>query len=127
MHIRFLPLLMLVFLPACGGSNPPVAPPPVETGEALKELGEVYKYISVQKLATPRKAEDLTEYEGTLAGALPKIRAGDIVVIWGVGYSSGSSQVLAYGKDASSNGGPVLLRNGTIKAMTAAELQAAKK
>ena len=123
---HFLPLILIAALPACG-SNTPVAPPPVDTGEALKELGEVYKYLSAQKLSPPRKVEDLEEYEGTLAGALPKIKAGEIVVAWGLGYSSGSSQVQAHAKDAPTSGGQVLLRNGTVKYMTASEFQAARK
>lgn len=128
MRIRFLPILLVaVALPACGSTNTPIAATPVPIGDALKEIGETYKYIAAQKQQAPRKADDLAEYSGSLEGALPLIRSGEIVVVWGVGYSSGSNQILAHGKDAASNGGPVLLRNGTVKEMTATEFAASKK
>jgi hypothetical protein len=119
-------LALAAFLPGCGGSTPE-PPPPVETGAALKEIAEVYRYIVTQKAPTPRKVEDLVEYEGSLPGALPKIRDGQIVVVWGIGYSPGSTQVLAYAKDVPASGGSVLLRNGTVKDMSADEFRAAKK
>jgi hypothetical protein len=127
MRVCYLPLLVVVLLlPACG-SNTPAPPPAVETGEALQELAEVYKYLVAQKVPPPRKPEDLAEYSGSLEGAMPLIRSGDIVVVWGAGYSSGSSQVLAYEKDAATSGGKVLLRNGTVKHMSADEFRAAKR
>src|SRR5262245_3419232 len=127
MSVRLLLLLGFVsLLPACG-SNTPTPPPPVETGEALKELGEVYKYFSVQRINPPRKVDDLAEYTGSLEGALPKVQSGEIVVVWGVGYSTGSSQVLAYAKDTPTSGGKVLLRNGTVKEMTLDEFKAARR
>jgi hypothetical protein len=127
MRVRLLLLLALViFLPACGNKTP-VEPAPVEAGDALKELGEVYHYLAAQKLPPPRRVEHLNEYSGSLEGALPKIRAGDIVVVWGVGYAAGSNQVLAYPKDVAEKDGPVLLRNGTVKQMTAEEFKAAPK
>jgi hypothetical protein len=99
----------------------------VEAGEALRELAEVYKYLVTQKAPPPRKLEDLAEYSGSLEGAMPLIRGGDIVVVWGLGHSSGSSQVLAHERDAATSGGNVLLRNGTVKHMSADEFRAAKR
>jgi hypothetical protein len=120
-------LVLVLLLPACGGNGTPPAPPPVETGEALKELADVYKYLTSQKLPPPRKIDDLSEYSGSLEGAMPLIQAGAVVVIWGAGYSPSSTEVLAYEKDAPSAGGKVLLRNGTVKQMTADEFKAAKR
>lgn len=127
MRWRCFPVVLFTLtLSACGGNETATPPPPINVADSLKELGEVYKYIAAQKLATPRKVEDFAEYDGSLVGALPKLRSGEIVVVWGAGYSSGSTQILAYGKDTASNGGPVLLRNGTVKEMTAAEFSSAK-
>jgi hypothetical protein len=120
-------LALVISLPACSGGPTTAPAPPVDTGDALKELGEVYKYIATQKAPLPRKVEDLAEYSGTLEGAMPKIQSGEIIVVWGSSYSTGSGQVLAYEKEAAASGGKVLLRNGTVKDMTAAEFAAAPK
>ena len=67
----------------------------------------------------------------TMEPAFPEvvklISGGQCVVVWGCGIKSGSSAVLAYGKDAETKGGPVLLQDGTVKSMTAAEFAAAPK
>jgi hypothetical protein len=123
-----LPLVpvLLLFIPACR-SNDSAPPATVDTGSALMDMGELYNYLAVQKVSPPKKAEDLAEYEGSMPAAYAKIKSGDIVVVWGTGYSSGSSQLLAYEKDCATSGGKVLLRNGSVKDMTAGEFQAAKK
>lgn len=123
--ILILPILIL--LPACSSPSTPPGPPPVDVSQGVSELGELYRYLHAQKLPPPTRAEDLQEYEGTLAAALPLVREGKIVVVWKVGYAPSSSEVIAYEKDAAINGGKVLLRNGTVKAMTAAEFASAPK
>lgn len=127
MRLRALPLLVLaVFVPACGKSSP-ATPPTPDVGAGFSELAEVYKYRASQRLPPPAKVEDLTEHEDALPNAIQPIREGQIVVAWRVGYSAGSNGVLAYQKDAPTNGGKVLLRNGTVKDMSADEFRAAKK
>jgi hypothetical protein len=127
MRLRFLPLLVLAaFVPACGKSSP-ATPPTPDVGAGFNELAEVYKYRASQRLPPPAKPEDLTDHEDALPNAIQPVRDGQIVVVWRVGYSPGSNGVLAYQKDAPANGGKVLLRNGTVKDMTAEEFRAAKR
>lgn len=60
----------------------------------------------------------------------PRIQNGDYIVYWRVGLSDtapGANAILAYEKKTPTEGGAVLLRNGTVKEMTAAEFQAALK
>jgi hypothetical protein len=97
----------------------------VDAQSALKELGEVYKYIATQRGRYPGKPADLDEYSGALPAAHTLVNAGSIVVIWGKGYSANSKQVLAYEKDAKTNGGLVLLQNGEVRQMMPAELNRA--
>ncbi len=128
MHRRRTWILVLALaLPACSSTATPPAPPPPDATEALKELGEVYKYRAAQQTAPPTKLADLDEQQASLNNAWPLIESGAVVVVWRVGYSSSSSDVLAYEKDAATSGGTVLLRNGTTRTMTAAEFQAAKR
>jgi hypothetical protein len=127
MRPRILPLLAFALaLTGCASQDAPV-PRPVDLEAGLKELGEIYRYRAGEKLPPPSRVEDLAEYDAALENALPAIRDGSLVVVWRVGYSAGSTAVLAYAKDAPAEGGKVLLRNGTVQDMTAAEFKAAKK
>ena len=106
-----------------GGPAPP--PPPAED---LRELAGVYEYLAAQGKPPPKKLEDLREFGGGVLGAAwPKLESGDYVVFWGAGRAPGSSAVLAYESKTPTDGGAVLLQDGTVTTMTAAEFQAARK
>ncbi len=92
----------------------------------LEELASVYKFMAENKEPVPRKLEDLSEHNAALPSAWGKIESGEYIVLWGAGYSS-SGNVLAYEKKAPESGGLVLLQNGTVKEMTAAEFRSAAK
>ena len=61
------------------------------------------------------------------------IKSGEVVVLWGYGVkgegemAKGGGEVIAYAKDAPTNGGYVLLSSGEVKQMSAAEFAAAPK
>lgn len=123
----YVAMFCLPLLGGCGSSEPITnEPPPQDPEIALKELAEVYHYIHTQRNRVPKRSQDLAEYEGSLPSAMMMIETEEIVVRWGVGYAKGSSEVLAYQKDAPSNGGQVLLRDGRVKTMSAGEFQAAR-
>jgi hypothetical protein len=126
MRLRLIPVVALVvFVPACG-EKAPESPPPADVEAGLKELSDVYKYRCDQRMPGPAKAADLTEHEGALPNAWPAIQDGTIVVAWRAGYAANATGILAHAKDAPASGGKVLLRNGTVKDMTAEEFRAAK-
>jgi hypothetical protein len=128
MRCRFKLLLVFAcFVPACSNTTTTPTPPPIDLGEGLKELGEVYKYRATHRMPAPAKLDDLTEQEAAIPNAWQPIQEGQIVVVWKVSYSANATDVLAYVKDAATVGGKVLLRNGTVKQMTADEFRAAKK
>src|SRR4030095_12186502 len=107
--------VVLSFCSACSQRRPPEKP---KTGEdGLKELAEMYRYIDYSKLPVPNRAEDLSNYWDSIQNAFDRVKNGEIVVYWGVGYSKSGNQILAYDKKAESEGGPVLLRDGTVKTM----------
>lgn len=127
-YCMFVAGLIYMALPGCGDSTPITnEPPPKDAEAALKELAQVYRYIQHQRGRVPSRAEDLYEYEGSLPIALPMVISEDIVVRWGVGYTKGSTDVLAYDKGTPDNGGPVLVRDCEVKTMTAEEFKSAKK
>ena len=89
----------------------------------LEELAGVYKFMAQHKEAPPRKLEDLVDHQAALPTAWGKIESGEYVVQWGAAYSAAGSGVLAYEKKAAESGGLVLLQNGTVKQMSAAEFK----
>jgi hypothetical protein len=114
--------------PGCG-SGSPAPPPPASAAEGLKEVAEVYRYLASEKKPPPAKFQDLEPYRDTLQHSWDRLEKGELVLVWRVGYSTAAGAgkgVLGYEKDAPSKGGAVLLRDGTVKEMTAAEFQAAK-
>jgi hypothetical protein len=54
------------------------------------------------------------------------LQSGQYVAVWGV-TADDSRTVLAYQKDATKQGGAVLMADGSVKNMSADELQAALK
>ena len=124
--------LVVCLLAVCaqGCARAPL-PPPAPTGaEGLQEMVGVYKYIEYSKLPLPRKPDDFNDFVDSMPAALQRVKDGEYVVAWGVGRSAAAGaggQVLVYEKKAPTEGGAVLLRDGTVKQMTAAEFGAAPK
>jgi hypothetical protein len=115
---------------AAGCARVPQAPPPPSGEEGLKEMISVYKYIEYSKLPLPRKPEDFNDFVDSMPTAFYRVKDGEYVVVWGVGRATSAgagAQVLVYEKKTPTEGGAVLLRDGTVKQMTAAEFGAAPK
>jgi hypothetical protein len=124
----FVSLFVQLWLIGCAAR--PTTPTPATTGDGLKELVSVYEYRDYSKLPPPRKVEELLEYVDSLPNALSRIQSGEYEVVWGVGMSKSapsSGGVLAYEKKAATGEGAVLLRDGTVKQMTAEEFAAARQ
>jgi hypothetical protein len=119
---------LLVGLVGCGADTPPTNPAdqgPTAKG-ALEDLANLLKATAEEKKRPPAKTTDLEPYEGAFLSATLGIHQKRIVYIWGASLSGGSS-VVAYDANAESAGGYVLLQDGTVKEMTAAEFKAAPK
>jgi len=127
-HFCLCCLTTVIFLIGCSSEPPPPSMPSAEEG--LKEMAKVYQYIEYSKFPLPQKAEDFRDYWDSMQGSFDRVQQGEFIVAWGVGRSTVAgpgSQILAYEKKAPIDGGWVLLRNGTVKQMTAAEFTAAPK
>jgi hypothetical protein len=110
----------------CGNSKPTRSLGEEHKG-ALEELGEVLKGLATEGGKPPAKLAELEPLEPRLPVAGPAIRNGTIVYQWGAGYAAGGTQVVAYEKAAADAGGYVLLQDGTVKKLSAAEFQSAPK
>ena len=70
---------------------------------------------------------ELDSIEPLIPSAGVAIRNGMIVYVWGASYQAGGTSILAYEKSASESGGFVLLQDGTVKKLTAAEFATTSK
>jgi hypothetical protein len=75
----------------------------------------------------PTKLAALEPFEPRIPTAGPAIRNGDIIYLWGAEYVSGGTKVVAYEKKVPTEGGLVLLQDGTVKEMSTAEFGSAAK
>jgi len=116
----------LVLVSACGGPERRAEAPTYDMEAGLKELGELFKYLAHEQQPPPAKLEDLSPRLDALPNAWGLLQNGQLVLFYGVGAAN-TPTIVAHDKDAATQGGFVLLRDGTVKRMSAAEFQAAPK
>lgn len=123
-------LLLVAASIVLGCGREPLPPPAPSAEEGLKEMAKVYEYIEYSKLTVPQKPEDFRSYWDSMQGSFDRVQQGELVVAFGIGRSTApgaGSQILVYEKNAPTSGGAVLLRDGTVKQLSAAEFAAAPK
>jgi hypothetical protein len=92
----------------------------------LRAIYDVYQQFTKSQRKPPSQLSDLAkkEYEVVYPAPMTALKQGKYVAVWNVsGKDSGT--VLAYEKDAPTNGGAVLMADGSIKTMSAAEFKTA--
>ncbi len=94
--------------------------------QALDDLSALLKEVNDAKKAPPARQFDLEVHDVIHMSATLAITRKDVVYQWGSSLSGGQA-VIAYEKDVPASGGYVLLQDGTVKSMTAAEFTAAPK
>jgi hypothetical protein len=123
-------ILLLTLELGCGSRNQTGDP---ETMRKQSEMGEIYdsyRMFSKTNQRPPKQISELMQkqYQVAYSVGLTALKNGQYVAVWGVDvYGKDGGTVLAYEKNADKEGGAVLMANGTIKQMTADELQAALK
>jgi hypothetical protein len=123
-----LGILVLSFLAGCGGSsstNPENQGPTAK--QALEDVAAMLKAAEEERKRPPAKAADLQPYEGPFLSATLGIQQNRITYVWGAGLKPGGTAVVAYEPKAETEGGWVLLQDGTVKEVSAAEFKAAGK
>jgi hypothetical protein len=119
-------LILAAGLLLTGCSNKPPSGSIAEVGrEQLTDLWDMYQAYAKAKGRPPANAKDLKPYA---AGAPTGDRVlSDPNFLVRYGTPIGGSTVLAYHMDVPTQGGLVLLSDGSIKSMSAAEFQSAPK
>ena len=112
-----------------GASNENSGPP--TNADALRDVANMIRDFSAASNRPPSKAADLAGYKSLYHVGYQAIESGDVVVLWGAKVAGegggGGDSIIAYEKAAPESGGSVLLENGTVKQMSAAEFNAAPK
>ena len=119
----------------CGPGAGSSATPEAGNVEALEQIGEAYRSYILAKRKPPHEVGDLMSLRMALPAGTTALKNGAVVVLWDAkmsdlaeeGSKDSPDVVLAYEKDAPTQGGKVLMLNRTVKSMTADEFKAAKK
>jgi hypothetical protein len=119
----FLPAFLPFVLTGCGGDHATVV---IEPYEPLQDIARMVDRCVNTKKKPPARLQDLSPYEPEGPIGHRALIKGACVLIYGVGISpQAGDKVLAYDKDAPTQGGYVLMQDGTVKKMTAVEFQSA--
>jgi hypothetical protein len=95
----------------------------------LADLAEMLKEISKSGKKPPSGPADLAAWEGPYPSVTAGLSGQQIVYRWGAALTPGANgnTVIAHEKKVPSEGGLVLMQDGTIKEMTAEEFKSAPK
>lgn len=123
-------VILAIALVGCssGTTNEAIAP---TNADALKDVANMIRDYTSANNRPPAKAADVAGYRSLYHIGHKAIESGDVVVLWGAKVAGegggGGETIIAYEKATPDSGGSVLLENGTVKQMTAAEFSAAPK
>lgn len=124
----FLSLVALIGVAGCRSGKDTGLEESTRVNE-LHEIATVLRIFCGQHNRGPSRPADLAPYEAGAPLGYQAVRSGEIVVVWGAMMpgegEAGTDAIIAFEKKTSSQGGYVLLNNGTVKEMTANEFSAA--
>jgi hypothetical protein len=122
--------LTLFATAGCSSRPDPAAEVYSPRGSELADVDAMYRAYLRERNQPPARLADLAAYQDSHSNGFAAVQTGRCVVLWGavpVAESADSAAALAYEKDAPQQGGLVLLRNGKLKRMSAAEADAAAR
>jgi hypothetical protein len=107
----------------CRGATPTAVSP---KSAKLQEVFDMYQHFIKSHEKPPHQLSDLTgsRYEGIAPTAVAELKKGNLIVVWDL-QGKDASKVLAYEKQALTQGGSVLMADGSMREMSADELRAA--
>jgi hypothetical protein len=117
---------VLLSLAGCGQKPQASAPEDQLARSELGEIWEMYDGYVLQNKKPPTSVADFRGFRVAFPRGHAAMTSGGVVVRFGTPVEP-AGKVLAYHKDVPSKGGLVLLNDGSLKSMTADEVQAAIK
>jgi hypothetical protein len=127
-------VLAFVFCSAgCSSKNSKTDEQASKESLVLRDVDSILRNFSGASGKAPTKALDLAAFESNYQEGYRAVKSGEIVVVWGVKMAgegeaaNAPANVIAYEKKAPTEGGYVLLQNGTIKKMSKEEFDSTPK
>jgi hypothetical protein len=123
-------LTLSLWLTGCSGGPRPADQSDPAAAQKAGELEEIYNLLALyveQTGRSPTSVKELASLENAYPAGFEQIRSAHVVVVWGGKPDKNATAVLAYEKNTPTEGGWVLLANGTIKQMTTDEFKATPK
>jgi hypothetical protein len=109
----------------CGSGS---TEPQVDQNRSMEEIAGMVKRHMDERKRPPRSLADLAPYENEFIEGYTQLMRNGAVLEWGVPIEPAKGDtVLGYEKAVPEKGGHVVMQDGTVKQMTAAEFQAAPK
>ena len=126
------PVLLAVLCLAGGlacSSKPPEEPVGPGPSDDLLEAAGLLRDYTIENKRGPARLSEAQKFEPLYSRAYHGIQQGNLVVVWNVPMplEGGAAAVIAYEKQAPSEGGFVLLQNGEIKQMSPADFTSTPK
>ena len=124
--VVFLSAILVVGC-SSGDGEPAVTGGPTAK-DSLTDLVSMLNHFKSENKKPPARMADVMPVEPIFQGAYLGLVRNEIVYVWGAPIdAAGSGKVLAYEKAVETGSGYVLMQDGTIKTMEAAEFNAAPK
>jgi prepilin-type processing-associated H-X9-DG protein len=118
--------------PGCGHGTATAEVDNSAEAQGLRNLGTMYKLVSESLGRPPKTIAELRQAEARVPGGFSDIGETNVAIYLGADMAGkpadeASNTVLAYDRLTPHQGGHVLMLDGSVKTMTAAEFKSAKK
>lgn len=108
--------LVIGVLIGCGGGSGNANKEQIQL--ALEDFSQFLKNLPTDDAKPPKNMEEFIPREPMAPMAAEGLSNGELVYLWGEDLRDGGESIIAFQKDAETNGGWVLLQNGNVLRMT---------
>lgn len=133
LRLTMIPVMAVIAASCLSGCGSPPAKPEGATGtptakEALLNLVDLLNHFDAAKKKPPARIADVEPLDPVFPAAYLGLVRKEVIYVWGTPLDpAGGGTVMAYEQKAEDSGGWVLMQDGTLKEMTAADFKAAPK
>ena len=122
-------LVLLIFTPGCGKKNTLEEDEPLPV-QQLRQISQMALIRGKGSQPRPKQLSDFKPMEPLYQLGYQALQSGDCIFLWSVYQDAPvdrAATVLAYEKDAPTNGGWAVMADGTVKHLDAEAFQAVPK
>ena len=123
-----------IFAAGCGGGQSPPSAITIRE-ELIREVGRMYRFYVEGHHKPPKEFADFRPFRDSFPKGYGAIQDDSVVVVWGANLTDlaeeaskdSPDEVLAYEKKVPDEGGTVLMKDRSVRLMSADEFKAAPK